>query len=161
MTSPTSGFFRNKRMWMGFGIAGGICLINGLSLLFPQVPTIPVKRRYFVFAEGPLALFADYSDLIRISFYPYAIGILFLMPLDMLFSTAFFCGMNRAEHALGRVTGWDSLPRYPFQREQILGGFLGLCVLLLWVGWGHFTLVLKRALGRGGNVDDAGESLPY
>ena len=161
MTSPTAGFFRNKRMWMGFGIAGGICLINGLSFILPDVPTIPVKRRYFVFDEGPLALFSDYSDLIRISFYPYAIGILFLMPLEMLFSTAFFCGLNRVEHALGRVTGWDNIARYPFLKEQILGGFFGLCVILFWVGRGHFALVFKRALGRGGDADDAGEPLPY
>ena len=131
---------------MGFGIAGGICLINGLSFIFPDVPTIPVKRRYFRLRRGALgAVFRlqrpdthlvlslrDWHPL------PDAAG-------DAFFPRPFFCGMNRVEHALGRVTGWDNLPRYPFLKEQVLGGFFGLCVILFWVGRGHFTLVVKRA----------------
>jgi len=44
MTGPTSDFFRNKRMWIGFSIAAGISLLNGLSFLYPSIPHIPVTR---------------------------------------------------------------------------------------------------------------------
>ena len=145
MTSSTSGFFYNKRMWIGFAIAASIGLINGLSVLFPQIPFVPVKRTYFTVTEGPLRFLADDDDLIRLSLYPFAIGILFLMPLDMLFSTIFFCGMKRVELMLGRIVGWDSLARFPFQGEQVVGGFLGLCAFLVWTGKEHFKGVIKSA----------------
>ena len=45
MTHPTSGFFRNKGMWLGFAIAGGISLFNGLSTLYPVNPTYPGHTR--------------------------------------------------------------------------------------------------------------------
>jgi len=161
MTSPSSGFFRNKRMWIGLGIAAGISLLNGLHFLYPEVPGLPIKRRYYIVTEGPLRVLAGDEEGIRISFYPYAIGILFLMPLELLFSATFFLGISRGELELGRITGWASLPGYPFHGPRILGGFLGLCVILLWVGRGHFTQVIQSAFGGGVDTNDAEEPLPY
>ena len=136
MTKPKGEFFQNRGMWVGLGIAAGIGLLNGLHTHFPQVPFVPVKRTYYTVTEGPLSFFADDSDLIRLSLYPYAVGILFLMPLDMLLSTTFFCGLYRVQLTLGDIMGWDALPRFPFHREQILGGFFGLCVFVFWTGKG-------------------------
>lgn len=34
-------FFKNHMLWIGFGIAGGVDLINGLHYIFPAVPLIP------------------------------------------------------------------------------------------------------------------------
>ena len=161
MTSPTSGFFHNKRMWVGFAIAASIGLINGLSILFPQIPSIPIKRTYFTVTEGPLRFLADDDDLIRISLYPFAIGILFLMPLDILFSTIFFCGMKRVELMLGRIVGWNSLVRFPFQGEQVLGGFFALCVCFFWTGKEHFIYVIKSAWGGNAVIDDTKEPIAY
>ena len=161
MTSSTSSFFGNKRMWTGLSIAAGIGLINGLSVLFPQIPFAPVKRTYFTVTEGPLKFLADDDNLIRLSLYPFAIGILFLMPLDILFSTVFFCGFKRIELMLGRIWGWNSLARFPFQQEQVLGGFLGLCLFLIWTGKEHFKGVVKSAFEQDGDVDDAEEPVPY
>ena len=161
MTRPKGDFFRNKRMWIGLGIAAGIGLLNGLHTHFPQVPFVPVKRTYYTVTEGPLSFFADGGDLIRLSLYPYAVGILFLMPLDMLLSTTFFCGLYRVQLTLGDIMGWDNLPRFPFHREQILGGFLGLCVFVFWTGKGHFIRVIKRAFGWRIDLRDSEEPLPY
>ena len=161
MTSPTSGFFHNKRMWVGFAIAASIGLINGFSILFPQIPSIPIKRTYFTVTEGPLRFLADDDDLIRISLYPFAIGILFLMPLGILFSTIFFCGMKRVELMVGRIVGWNSLARFPFQGEQVLGGFFALCVCFFWTGKEHFIYVIKSAWGENAVIDDTKEPIPY
>ena len=161
MTSTSSGFFRNKRMWIGLGIAAGISLLNGLSFLYPSIPSLPIKRRYYVITEGPLRILAGDEEGIRISLYPYAIGILFLMPLDILFSATFFWCVNHGELEVGRVMGWENLPRYPLQSERILGAFFGLCVILLWVGRGHFKLVIKSALGWKVDPNDAEEPTSY
>ena len=47
MTSTVAGFFRNKIMWIGFGVAGFISLINGLNYLYPTVPRIPIKEESY------------------------------------------------------------------------------------------------------------------
>ena len=145
MTNPTSRFFRNKRMWIGFAIAAGISLFNGLSHLYPVIPHIPVTRRFFTFQEPPFSL---YGTIIT-AFYPFAIGIMFLMPLDVLFSTTFFYFLYRNEVALARAVGWHSIPNFPYLNEQTIGAFIGLCFFFAWTGKRHFRSVLKSATSRG------------
>jgi len=157
MTNPTSDFFRNKRMWIGFAIAAGISLFNGLSFLYPTIPRIPVTRRFFTFSERPLSF---YGGMI-VAFYPFAIGIMFLMPLDVLFSTALFYALYRNELALSSTMGWRSLPKFPYLDEQAFGAFLGLCIFLFWVGKYHFKSVLRNAFVRKDETDDAEEPMPY
>ena len=157
MTSPVSGFFRNKRMWIGFAIAAGISLLNGISFLYPSVPSIPVTRRFFDFAEPPLSFYGG----ICLSFYPFAIGIMILMPLDVLFSTAFFYGLYRNTSALGEAMGWRTSADFPYLSQQTMGAFIALGFCLLWIGRQHFTAVLKSAFKRERELDDSQEPLPY
>jgi hypothetical protein len=157
MTSPISGFFRNKRMWIGFSIAAGIGVLNGFNALYPSVPRLPVTRRFFNFNEPPLSY---YGGMI-VAFYPFAIGIMFLMPLDVLFSTAFFYGMYRNQMALGEVMGWRSLPDFPYLNEQAFGAFVALCIFLFWVGRHHIKGVFESAFTRKPELDNAQEPLPY
>ena len=145
MTGSTSGFFRNKRMWMGFAIAAGISLFNGLSHLYPVIPHIPVTRRFFRFHEPPFSL---YGTIIT-AFYPFAIGIMFLMPLDVLFSTTLFYFLYRNEVALAQAVGWHSIPRFPYLNEQTIGAFIGLCFFFGWTGQRHFKAVLRNAMPWG------------
>ena len=157
MTNPASGFFRNKRMWLGFSIAAGISLLNGLSVLYPTIPHLPVTRRFFRFHEPPLSY---YGGAI-VAFYPFAIGIMFLMPLDVLFSTALFYTLYRNEVAVAKVVGLHGLPKFPYLNEQAFGAFVGLCIFFLWVGKRHFRAVLKNAFGREGEIDDTNEPMRY
>lgn len=157
MTSPVSGFFRNRRMWLGFAIAAGIGLLNGINFLYPSVPRLPITRRFFSFSERPLSFYGQ----IIVAFYPFAIGIMFLMPLDVLFSTALFYGLYRNELALSRAMGWTSLPGFPYLNQQAIGAFLALCIYLFWMGRHHFRGVLKSAFKRKAELDDAEEPLSY
>ncbi|MDE0484079.1 MAG: hypothetical protein OXI67_15990 [Candidatus Poribacteria bacterium] len=159
MTDLKSGFFRNKRMWIGFAIAAGISLFNGLSHLYPVIPHIPVTRRFFRFSEPPLSL---YGTIIT-AFYPFAIGIMFLMPLDVLFSTTFFYFIYRNEVALADAVGWKSIPRFPYLNEQTIGAFIGLCFFFWWTGKRHFKAVLQSALKRGREPPalSSNEPMPY
>ena len=160
MTDPTSRFFRNKRMWIGFAIAAGISLFNGLSHLYPVIPHIPVTRRFFSFHEAPLSL---YGTIIT-AFYPFAIGIMFLMPLDVLFSTTLFYFLYRNEVALAKAVGWSSIPRFPYLNEQTIGAFVGLCFFFGWTGKRHFGAVLRSALpsrGREPPVEQHDEPMSY
>ena len=162
LTSPKLGFFKNRMLFFGFGIAAFISLLNGLSFLYPSIPSIPVTRRFYRFYERPLSLIG--SDGVEpasttIAFYPFAIGIGFLMPLSVMSSTLFFFAFYRAQIALGALTSNRVLWRY--QSEQIFGTLIGLCILLIWIGREHLAAVIKTALGVGKRLNDSEEPMRY
>ena len=70
-------------MWLGFGIAAAISILNLLNSIYPAVPYLPVKRQniHQYFTGRPWNAMGG----VRLSFYPFAIGISFLIPLDLLF----------------------------------------------------------------------------
>ena len=89
MTVKTEGrlFFGNRLLWIGTLVAGGICLLNGLSYLFPFVPSLTLNYKLSAhFTSPPL------NAISRMTMYwnPYAIGLAFLIPLDLLFSLLVF-----------------------------------------------------------------------
>jgi len=109
-----SSFLKNRLLWMGFGIAAGIDLQNGLSFLFPVVPKIGlVYQLGGHFTEKPLSAIGRFP----IQFNPYAIGLAYLVPLDLLFSCWVFYLFWKAENVIGSVVG-VSLPGYPYNNTR-------------------------------------------
>jgi len=137
MTGDTFHFFFNRVMLLGFGLAAGISLLNGLHHFWPTLPSLPITRRWFSFPDKPLSLIGS----IIIAFYPFAIGLGFLMPLELLSSTIVFYGLYRGQIALGNAMGLHNLPGFPYRNEQSFGGFLGMIVCILWVGRGHLKQI--------------------
>jgi len=158
MTNPKSGFFRNRLMWMGFAVAGGICLINGLSFLYPSVPQIPIKRRSIshYFTNKPWNAMGG----LHIGFYPFVIGIGFLMPLDLSFSCWSLYLFRKFQRIFISVVGLSSIPGFPFFKEQESGSVIGLCIAAIWVGRGHLKRVLM-GMFRSSAVDDSDEPMRY
>lgn len=153
-----SGILRNKTMWIGFGIAAGINLINGIHFLYPTIPYIPVKHQWvFRFAEKPW----NAVGWMPVSFYPFVLGIGFLMPLDLSFSCWFFYLIWKAELIMGSAMGWNA-QGYPAAPEQATGVWIGIFIFTMWVSRGHLKQVVAIALGRREKgVDDKDEPMPY
>ena len=124
--------FRSKVFWLGFGIAATISIVNGLQALFPLLPRIPIASvtdlRQF-FPERP---WSDMGNVI-VSFYPFAIGMFFLMPVDLAFSCWFFFAFFKVERLLASHYGLQVIPGAPFVTEQMAGGFYAIALLALWV----------------------------
>ena len=158
ITKPKLAFFRNRLMWIGFSIAAFISLMNGLNFFYPFVPSIPVTRRSYFFYDGFLSLIgSNYPGKTTIAFYPFALGIGFLMPLDVMSSTLFFFLFYRLQDALGAATGYKRL----YQTEQFFGSLVGLFILLVWMGRRHLVAVLKTAFGSRNKLDDSEEPMRY
>ena len=160
MTEPSFKFYRNRLMWTGFGIAGFISILNGLNFMYPAVPRIPIKEESYdlgmFFTQPPL----DAIGSMPIRFYPFLIGLSFLIPVDMTFSTWFFFLFRKGERVFGRMMGWGSIPRFPFFGEQATGAVLALSVIALWAGRGHFKEVFLRIIGKS-KMDDSKEPMRY
>lgn len=161
MTEPDARLWKSSIFWAGFGIVATIEIINGLSYFYPSIPTIPVKHyevtNQGIFANRPwnAAGFTCYS------FYPFAVGLGYLLPLDLLFSCWFFYLFWKAQLILTAEFALDVTPDFPFVREQAFGGYIAILVFLLWNGRHYFKQVGARIWGEPSDVDDRTEGLTY
>lgn len=151
MTNPRLGFFRNRLMWIGFSIAALISIVNLLNSIYPIIPYIPVKRQ-------------GIGGGIRVSFYPFVIGMSFMMPQDLLFSCWAFYWLYKIELMIGDMMGWRNLPRFPYAAEQGFGVYMGLLIFALWIGRSHFIGLLRHLFTSSTSrfqLDDTREPMPY
>ena len=156
----TRNFFRNRTFWIGFSVAAGICLLNGFSFLFPVIPKIPISYNLAShFVDRPWDALRSYPG-VPIHINPFAIGLAFTVPLELLFSCWVFYWVWKFQHLLGSVAGVN-IPGYPFVSQQILGGYLGIGVITLWIGRGHLWGVLKAVFGARRDMDNSGEPMRY
>lgn len=151
-------FFQNKIMWLGFGIAGGLALWNGVNFLYPVLPELRTRiRSYPLFTESPWNAMGN----IPISLYPFAIGLGFFIPLDLSFSCWFFFWFWRFMRVGGAIFGFRSMPRFPYMNEQASGGYLALCVLAIWASRRHLLNVGKLLFSTSKCDEDSEESISY
>jgi hypothetical protein len=141
ITDPGARSFRSKLFWTAFAIAGGINILNALAMVYPSLPTIPVKRQHLQLS-GMARPWSAISPLM-FSLNPLLIGLGFFLPLDMLFSLFFFYWAGRLEGVflafLGSEVNWpvDSMVA-PYVREQSTGALFTLILYSFWIsrrGW--------------------------
>lgn len=169
MTKEGGGkkFFSNKTLWIGFAVAGGIDLVNGLHYIYPAIPIIPVSRTGISWSDtfeiGHFFTEKPFSAMgwTPLCFYPFAVGLAFLMPLDLSFSCWFFYFFRKAQLILGSLLGFQSLPGFPYLKPQASGAYVGLCVIALFQSRRYIMSVLKKALVGNTGMDDSNEPMRY
>ena len=154
-----SSFFRHQLLWWGFLLAGGIGILNGLSHLYPVIPSVPVKSQNIgvLFTEKPW----NAIGWTLISFYPFLIGLSYLIPLDLCFSVWFFFVFWKIERIIGSAAGLEHLPRFPYVTEQSFGAYMGLCIFAVWASRKYFFEIIQKVFGRRSPLDDSEEPMRY
>jgi len=159
MVHPTAirSFWLNSSMWLGFATAAFIDIVNGLHQLYPSFPYFTYIKLYnwhdFI-TNRPWSAIRP----LRTSMYPFAIGLCYLLPLDLSLSCWFFFLVRFAEQLFGATFGWDQVKGYPFFNQQAAGSWivLGVCALL---GSRHWLKeVIRRAIH---GKDDPEECMSY
>ncbi|HID08133.1 MAG TPA: hypothetical protein EYP10_13425, partial [Armatimonadetes bacterium] len=130
ITEPT--IYRNRLFWLGFIIPTFVNTLNNLHVMYPSWPQMHTHRMNlmnYITARPWNAL-----GWTPINFFPFAVGIGFLLPLDLLFSSWFFYIIWKLQRVvvatLGYPTGGIGNPPYP--HEQSFGAYIGLGLLVLW-----------------------------
>ena len=159
MMNPKSRFFSNRLMWFGFAVAAGISLLNGLHELYPAVPHLRVTRLWLrdtgYFTSEP---WNHIMRLAVIAFYPFAIGIGFVIPLDLAFSVWFFYIFQKIVAGVGLSLGLRH--DFPYLNDQMLGAYIGLGCIAIWLGRAHFKRIVGHLISPK-RMDDANEPIPY
>lgn len=152
-----SAFFGRRSLWIGVGMAAGIDLLNGVATVVPTLPQVPMRvdlTRAFV--ERPWNAMGPFF----IQWNPYAIGLAFAIPLDLLFSTWLFYFIWKTERVMGAVLGVQ-VPGYPFPDQQLLGGYLAIAGVLLWTGRRYFLSIARKAARLRADARDAEEPMTH
>ena len=151
LTAPKSPLWRTPLFWLGFALAAGLDIWNGLATFYPTLPLIPLKVQWW---SGD-SLSPGWSAVgnLPYSFHPLMIGLAFLLPLDVLLSTWFFYLVTRIElytaGTLGasRGTGYMFTDTVPGVQVQCAGALLVLGGYWLWNARRLLQSVWERAEG--------------
>lgn len=159
LASEKASFFRNRLLWIGIGIAVAIDLIQGLHVLYPSVPGLKIKEINLMhYVTSPPWSAIGWTPL---SFYPFAIGLGTLLPVDLSFSSWFFFLFWKAQLVIAAALGWNEIPRFPYVNEQSFGAYMGICVFAFWASRKHLANVIVHLFTGRGDMDDDGEPLRY
>ena len=134
----------NKMMWLGFGIAGAIDILNGLHYLFPNVPSLG-GRLYDLrpfFTQKPWSA----VGWTPVAVFPFAVGMAFFIPLDLSFSCWFFYLFWKVERVFGDALGIRGMPNFPFTDEQSFGAYIGLFVIAVIATRKHLAQVGRKII---------------
>jgi len=159
---PLPKFFRDRLFWWGFGIPAFVICWNTVSYWHPFWPQIPLVTQSY-----PTISFGRDFPSIVVRPNLFVIAFAYLTTLDVLFSVWFFhlaavvaIGvMNRTGVTIGTPDVWCS-------SNAATGwvSFGGLTLFVLWGLWisrAHLGDVVRKAVGRGPEVDDRGEIMSY
>jgi len=157
---------RSWAYWVGFLVPMTIGLVNGLSGLFPAIPSIPYSGKVLMQrqATGPLAGVGE-IDLV-LDFWMIALA--FLIPKELSFSCWLFwfirVGLTVTAIAAGATPeapeGWYE-STFPAPYYQGGGTVLALGVWALWIGRRHLGRSFRLAFGLGRDREEADEPLSY
>ncbi len=158
--SGVGGLFRNRFVWIGFGIAAAFHLLNGLHEYFPALPSIP--NRYDLstpFTERPWIVMRWWPQF-RFFLYFSVIGITYFLAMDVSFSCWFFFLFFKLQYI---IINAFAIPISPWicARGQTMAAYVVMVLAFLINSRAHIKDILKRTFSQSTAIDDSDEVLPY
>ncbi len=147
LAQETKGLLANRLFWLAFAIAGFVDAMNGLHVLFPLLPQIPIVQILNLQALFTTRPWLDMGPA-WVSFYPFAIGLCFFMPLDLAFSSWFFFLFWKAQRILASHIGIHGMPGFPYVEEQTAGGYYAIALIALWISRHHLKRFFSIFIGH-------------
>ena len=158
----SENFFNSQLLWLAFGIAAALDIVNGLHVWSPSIPGLFEKVYRFRFSLKPWSSMGTFM----LGIYPFVLGIGFLIPLDLLFSCCFFWALWKAQLLFGSVMGWKtstgvSSPVYPYVNYQGFGAYMGLFLIILLQNRKHLGRIVNNLITDDTNTGDSGGPVSY
>jgi hypothetical protein len=148
--------FRRPLLWAGAGVGAFGQLFNLCHSLWPWLPEVPIGVQYHQFPDYPWRA----AGSIPVSIFPFAVGLSFLLPLQIGFSCWFFFLVSRLEMVGAAMAGYTDTQGFPYIRQQGVGAALGFACIILWQARGHLRHVVRAAVGTV-KPRDEGEPMSY
>lgn len=163
LTADDSPLWRNRLFWTGVALAGAYAFANNLAAVNPRFPTLsPNAVNLMEWLPNPPWNVMGWlgGGFIPVNVLPFAVGIGFLLPVDMLFSCWFLFWCWQLEKVAFAAMGFASeRAPWPFVNEQMFGGFAAVCAFALASARPHLRQVVRRALADAPEARDPAEAL--
>jgi hypothetical protein len=164
--SGESPFWKSRAMWVGFAVAGIVESIDYINYFYPSMPYLQIKPYHLeqLFTVPPY----NNMGMLVTAFYPFVIGIAFLLSTEVSFSCWFFYLLTKVEfivcNMLG-VGGAGSAGRHgvahpPFLGEQAIGAFAAFALFLLYRSRKSMLAAVKSAWTDKGIADASDPEAP-
>lgn len=150
-----AAIFHNRRFWIGFAISFTILLINGLQAWHPDSIQIPTKLDFSAMAQKwPRLNSVPRSDwLLNPRFFFIGIAFAYFISSDVSLAV----GINHILFAAVFLSLLDSgldqshaVLCGGFWSYQAFGAYVGMGVMILYVGRSYYRALLARVVGLGG-----------
>jgi len=150
--------FRNRVMWIGFGVTLILTLLKGIHFYYPQVPAPVFNVSFSEYVTDPVL--KAFLKNVRIDGWigiPLCVlAIALLIETDILFSLWTCFLLFQLWHLFGRAFTLTRYPGYPWMAQQGMGAFIGYALLALFVGRQHLARVARLVCSFGTRgVDDS------
>lgn len=125
--------WKNKFFLVGFVIPVILAILRVMHQLLPNIPA-PVIGTHNVFGARQTLLPSPWSSInwLAIGYEPWAVGLAYLVPLDLSFSIWFFFLLSLAEYICSAMIGWNPYAGPPYMPQQNMGAWLALGCFLIW-----------------------------
>ncbi|GAB4465296.1 MAG: hypothetical protein OHK0029_35860 [Armatimonadaceae bacterium] len=159
------GMVGGRMFWIAFGISALIESQNQLTKLIPAFPGITLDLDATPILNGMDAPWKALAPMYMM-WSTVHIGICYLIPTDILFSSWFFYVLRKASEVWGYAMGWRELGwdarGFPYTRAQSTGAWAMLFFLLLWAERKRLGRILSVAFGLSREkLDDDDEPASY
>lgn len=144
IASPAPRLFRERLFWIGFILAASMDTYNSFAFLYPAIPKIPLDwvDMGAAFKGRPW----NAVGWMPRSFYPFLVGLGYLMPSDFLFSCWFFYLFWKLELVLSASLGWNQIPQFPFNNFQAFGAYALFGIQAIVLARGYLRQVWQQIL---------------
>lgn len=156
----------DRLLVIGFVITVALLSLNYVSSMVPSVPGIRLSEYDVGSAFFTSSPWSALNPLLTV-WWPFAIGLCYLIPLDVSFSSWFFFLAIRLLTVLVTAMGWrdagsvQDSGQFPYMTNAVEGGWIGMFLVILWSAR-PFLRELFRAIRQGERIPgDESEALPY
>lgn len=152
--------FRDRVMWLGFGVALPLVLLKGIRFYAPAVPALGTGSVSFAdYVSSPLAkaFLTDVGISVasNMGFSFAVLAIALLIETDVLFALWASFLLFRLWHLFGLAFQFSRFPGYPWEAQQTMGAYIAYALLAVFVGRHHLARVVRLAIRRRGGEDDS------
>lgn len=136
--------FRNRLMWMGFGITLFWCIARMGHAFNSAIPDLAINFPLKPYFTDPG--WGDTWNGVNFSVYAIFLGLGLFMELNVLMSMVVGYFLFRYQFWFGEAYGLETLQDYPFGGEQMFGSFMAYALLILLFTRKYLWRVLKMAV---------------
>lgn len=151
-----SPVLKDRLFWIGTIATFVIVCWNTLALNYPALPNVSLRATDLSpsFQNPPW----NAMNPVIVTFFPFVIGIGYLLSTEVVFSCWFFYLLGQAESVWGAAVGWSTggtgvQSVFPWRTHQAVGSFLALAGISIWVSRQHLKEVFAAAFGDNPNND--------